>query len=112
MNHRFSAVLDQAGYDFDPRQIKQLEDYFQLLSHWNKRINLTAVKEQAYISHHLLDSLSIVDYLHGNTIMDMGTGGGLPGVVLAVAHTDKHFTLVDARNKKISSSTQSNQHSL
>ena len=62
---------------------------------------MTSIDEDQYLTHHLLDSLSVLDYLHGDTILDMGTGGGLPGVVLAIANPEKQFTLLDARNKKI-----------
>lgn len=96
-----SKTLGQAGFKFDEIQKKQFDAYFTLLSDWNKRINLTSIDEDNYLTHHLLDSLSVLDDIHGDTILDMGTGGGLPGVVLAIARPEKQFTLLDARNKKI-----------
>ncbi len=96
-----SESLDEAGYRFDQVQKKCFEAYFMQLYRWNKRINLTSVDEENYITHHLLDSLSVLEDLHGETILDMGTGAGLPGVVLAIAQPEKQFTLLDARKKKI-----------
>jgi len=96
-----SKTLELAGYGFDETQKKQFDDYFNLLSDWNKRINLTSIDEDKYLTHHLLDCLSVLEDIHGDTILDMGTGGGLPGVVLAIAQPEKQFTLLDARNKKI-----------
>ena len=94
-------ILPQAGYDFDQTQIEQLQHYVDELSRWNKKINLTSVDEKDFHTHHLLDSLSVTPELKGANILDMGTGGGLPGVPLAIACPEKSFILLDARNKKI-----------
>lgn len=101
MLKNLSRVLQQAGYDFTENQNKQFNNYFNLLCDWNERINLTSIDVDKYHSHHLLDSLSVLMDIQGDTILDMGTGGGLPGVVLAIAQPEKNFTLLDARNKKI-----------
>jgi 16S rRNA (guanine527-N7)-methyltransferase len=97
-------------------QIDQLLVYIDLLEKWNKVYNLTSIhdKEQMIILH-LLDSLSILNdvikYLEqgkkseqydGNIkVADIGTGGGLPGIPLAICLPDINFTLIDARDKKI-----------
>ena len=96
-----SSTLVQAGFEFSSAQINQFTHYFDLVSDWNRRINLTSIDEHNYLSHHLLDSLSIMDDIQGDRILDMGTGGGLPGVVLAIAIPQINVTLLDARNKKI-----------
>ena len=101
MNKDLSTGLDLAGFSFTTTQKNQFDAYFKLLSDWNKRINLTAIDEDNYLTHHLLDSLTALQDIQGDTILDLGTGGGLPGVVLAIAKPEKKFTLLDARNKKI-----------
>jgi len=101
MNKALHEVLDQAGFGFHDEQITQFNDFFELLYEWNKRINLTAIDQQHYITHHLLDSLSVAGDIEGERVLDLGSGGGLPGVVLAIAQPQREFTLVDARNKKI-----------
>lgn len=101
MIEALTKILDQAGYRFNQTQNTNFCHYFELLSHWNKRINLTSIDEDKYLTHHLLDSLSVSADLHGDTVLDMGTGGGLPGVILAITNPEKQFTLLDARNKKI-----------
>lgn len=82
-------------------QIQQLADYADLLLHWNKRFNLVGKStEQQFVSRHLLDSLSIVDALKGSRWIDVGTGAGLPGLVLAIARPDIIITLLDSNGKK------------
>ena len=76
--------------------------FVQLIIKWNKIHNLTAITEtKEIISKHLLDSLSVSRYLYGQSIIDVGTGAGLPGIPLAVANPDKAFTLLDSSQKKI-----------
>lgn len=84
-----------------------LERYLGLLAHWNKVYNLTAVRDPAQMrTHHLADSDSIVGPLERHAagrplkILDVGSGGGLPGVVLAIHHPDWDVTCVDTVAKK------------
>ncbi|GAB4173933.1 MAG: hypothetical protein Kow0020_09290 [Wenzhouxiangellaceae bacterium] len=94
--------LEALGQRLGGGQREQLIDYLELLSAWNRSYNLTAVIEpEAMIDRHLVDSLSIRDHLTGHRIMDVGSGAGLPGVVLAVAEPDRQFTLVDSNGKKV-----------
>lgn len=79
-----------------------LSRYVLLLQKWNTAYNLTAVRElEAMVSKHILDSLAILPWLHGQRIVDVGTGAGLPGIPLAIAQPDRHFVLLDSNGKKI-----------
>jgi len=69
----------------DPEQVRQLLSYLELLVQWNASYNLTAVREPLeMISRHLLDSLSVLPWVHGEHLLDAGTGAGLPGIPLAI----------------------------
>ncbi len=72
------------------------------LERWNKKVNLTAIRDRGeMITGHLLDSLAARPLLNGRRILDVGTGGGFPGLPLAIAEPDREFDLVDSNNKKI-----------
>ncbi|MEE9551928.1 MAG: 16S rRNA (guanine(527)-N(7))-methyltransferase RsmG [Gammaproteobacteria bacterium] len=76
--------------------------YMLLLAEWNKAYNLTAIREPAQmVAYHVLDSLAVLPYLHGDACLDVGTGAGLPGLILALAEPDKHWVLLDGNHKKI-----------
>ena len=82
-------------------QIKQWIDYLGLLRRWNKVYNLTSVDEaEAMLTTHCLDSLSVATFITGKRIADIGSGGGLPGIPLAILFPEKKFTLIDAVAKK------------
>lgn len=93
--------LRELAIDLDPLPQAQLIDYLSLLARWNKAYNLTAVRDQpAMVTRHLLDSLSIHEHLKGQRFIDVGTGAGLPGIPLAIASPERHFTLLDSNGKK------------
>ncbi len=72
------------------------------LRHWNRRTNLTAITDpEQMITHHLLDSLAISPDLTGTRVADVGTGAGFPGLPLALANPQRHFTLIDSNAKKL-----------
>ncbi len=72
------------------------------LARWNKTYNLTSVDDRAgMLTHHLLDSLSIAPRLAGESVADVGTGAGFPGLPLAIVDPARRFTLIDSNNKKI-----------
>lgn len=81
--------------------IERLVAYLELLIKWNKAYNLTAIREpEKMISLHLLDSLASLPYITGQRVIDVGTGPGLPGMVLALCLPEKEFTLLDSNGKK------------
>jgi len=91
------------GLDLPPTAIAALIAYRDLLLKWNRTYNLTALRDPAQaISHHLLDSLAILPWVRADSLLDVGSGGGLPGIPLAIARTDLEVTLVDAVQKKVS----------
>lgn len=82
-------------------QIDSLITYLQLLVKWNKAYNLTAVRDPAeMVSRHLVDSLSVLPYVKGPRIIDVGSGPGLPGIPLAICRPDLAITTLDSNGKK------------
>ena len=104
MNSLISEGLDELGYENDPLLIEKLEIYLATLKKWNKVYNLTAINEDSeIIVKHFLDSLSVNQYIHNSgRILDVGTGAGFPGLILALFNPEKSFVLVDGVSKKIS----------
>lgn len=83
-------------------QHAQLLDYLALMAKWNAVYNLTSLREpMQMMTHHLLDSLAAVSAFAGaGNVLDVGAGGGLPGIVLAIARPDMHVSLIDTVHKK------------
>ena len=89
------------GLSLPDGAVSQLLDYLRLLEKWNRVYNLTAVRQPREMVHrHLMDSLAVTDWLRGQRVADVGTGGGLPGIPLAIARPDLRFTLIDSSSKK------------
>ena len=93
--------------ELDDQQVGKLLDYLALLQKWNKVYNLTSVREPAgMLTHHLLDSLAVIAPLKRHTggnaarLLDVGSGGGLPGVVIAVTCPEITVSCVDTVGKK------------
>lgn len=95
------------GLELDDRQVGQLIDYLDLLQKWNKVYNLTAVREEGQmLTHHLLDSLAVVEPLRRQSggkpvrLLDVGSGAGLPGAVIAICCPQVRVDCVDTVAKK------------
>ena len=83
------------------QQADLLTRYVQLLAKWNKAYNLTAIRDpKEMVARHIVDSLSIVPHITGNNLLDVGSGPGLPGVILAIMFPEKQFTTLDSNGKK------------
>lgn len=82
-------------------QIDLLQQYLSLLNKWNHTYNLTAVREaERMVAYHVLDSLAALPHVVGGRVLDVGSGGGMPGIPFAVAQPDWAITLLDANHKK------------
>lgn len=94
--------------DLSERQIALLMDYLALLIKWNAVYNLTAVRDPAQmVVQHVLDSLAAVAAFDGvHSVLDVGAGGGLPGMVLAIARPDMQVAMIDTVHKKTAFLTQ------
>ncbi|WP_304638605.1 16S rRNA (guanine(527)-N(7))-methyltransferase RsmG [Pseudomonas sp.] len=104
---QLAAGAAELGISLSHEQTRQLLAYLQLLDKWNKAYNLTAVRDPAeMIGRHLLDSLSILGYVTEGSWLDVGSGGGMPGIVLAIMRPESNFTLIDSNGKKTRFLTQ------
>ena len=91
----------QLGIKLTDQQVESLETYLELLVKWNRHFNLSGITDPLQmVGYHLLDSLAIAPYLRGGTVLDLGSGAGLPGIPLAVYTPDKRFYLLDSNGKK------------
>ncbi len=100
------SLCDEQAIELDPLTLKKLVHYGHLLEVWNHKINLISRKEDApVIVKHIFHSLLIALYhpfFKDEKVLDLGTGGGLPGIPLSISFPETQFLLVDATGKKIS----------
>lgn len=101
MAEQLASHLAAMALTASAEQCAQLSQYLHLLAKWNRVYNLTAIRDpQQMLSEHLLDSLSLTPYVKGPRVLDVGTGGGLPGIPLAILLPNIEFILLDANAKK------------
>jgi len=99
---RLEQGIAALGLHVSAEAVSRLLDYQALLERWNAAYNLTAVRDPAeMITRHLLDSLAILPYVQGDTLADLGTGPGLPGIPLAIVAPGRDILLVDSNGKKV-----------
>jgi 16S rRNA (guanine527-N7)-methyltransferase len=106
VTHGIEELAAASGLELSRARVTQLQQYLDLLVHWNATYNLTSVREpEAMVSQHLADCLAVVPLLkrqgERGEVLDVGSGGGLPGVVLAIACPGWNVTCVDAVGKKV-----------
>ena len=105
--NQLESGLQELGVALSEHQKTRLLNFLTLLNKWNGAYNLTAVREPAeMVSRQLLDSLSVLPSITAPHLLDVGAGGGLPGVPLAIACPDRQFTLLDSNSKKTRFLTQ------
>jgi 16S rRNA (guanine527-N7)-methyltransferase len=99
-----SAIVEKYFPELSAQQKAQFKDLGNLYVEWNEKINVISRKDIEHIyEKHILHALAIAKFqdLSGKKILDVGTGGGFPGIPLAIIFPDAHFTLVDSIGKKI-----------
>lgn len=101
----FLIELEKIGIKPTEKQLKQLENFYELLIEWNQKINLTRItsKEEVYLKH-FYDSLTlnrVVDLKNINNLCDIGTGAGFPGIVLKIIFPNIKITLIDSLQKRV-----------
>ena len=95
------AGVAEMGLDVSLEAQQKLLQYLSLLSKWNKVYNLTAVRDPLeMVTLHLLDSLSVLPHIQAKSLLDVGSGGGLPGIVLAICLPQLKVTTIDTVQKK------------
>lgn len=101
LEKKLRAGIAQLKLDIDETAVVLLLRYLNGLAKWNQAYNLTAVRDmEQMVVKHLLDSLSVLPFVHGESLIDVGTGGGLPGMVLAITKPELAVTLLDSNSKK------------
>ena len=102
-DHFLSLVLDQLDFKLDSYQVETLHKHYVLLRQWNKHINLTGIEDpKELVFRHFGESLAVAKVIGSGTgsVVDVGSGGGFPGVPVAVCWPDREVTLVESSEKK------------
>ena len=102
LQQQLTTLLAQTDIALTEKQQQQLVRYVELLDKWNKAYNLTSVRlPQEMMVTHTMDSLVVAPHLPGHHYIDVGTGPGLPGIVLAIALPNTQFVLLDSLGKRV-----------
>jgi 16S rRNA (guanine527-N7)-methyltransferase len=95
------AGARELGIELSPQQAATIVAHLDLVDEWGERMNLTAIRDRGQqLTKHVLDSLSVLPYLRGTRIADVGSGAGFPGIPLAVVAPTVHFALIESTGKK------------
>lgn len=98
-----AAGVGELGLDLPSAVQEKILAFLQLLARWNRVYNLTARRSpQEWMTHHVLDSLAVLHHVRGPLLLDVGSGAGLPGLILAMARPDWRVVSVEAVDKKAS----------
>ncbi|WP_100657553.1 16S rRNA (guanine(527)-N(7))-methyltransferase RsmG [Alteromonas flava] len=99
---RLESGVKELGLTLSEAQLVALVRYIELMDKWNKAYNLTSVRDpHDMLTKHILDSLAVVPFIHAKHYIDVGTGPGLPGIPLAIACPQAHFTCLDSLGKRV-----------
>ena len=99
---KLESGLDRLGLEVPSAAIDDLLEYMALLKEWSGTYNLIAPRERDFLlARHVLDSLSIAPWLKPGSLLDVGSGAGLPGLPLAIVRPDMQVTMIDSAGKKI-----------
>ena len=99
LSEKISNGLSQLAISDD--KVDKLLAFIYLLEKWNKTYNITAIRDlEQMVILHIIDSASVYNYLKGNSIIDVGTGGGIPGIIFAILNPNLKVTLLDSSQKK------------
>ena len=105
MENKFESQLLDLNIELSEKQKQQFQRYYELLTEWNKVMNLTGITEYDEVNEkHFVDSLSIVkaiDIDNIKTVIDIGTGAGFPGLPLKIVYPHLHVVLLDSLNKRV-----------
>lgn len=101
MDELWNSGLKKLACSPDEKQLALLKQYVDLLNRWNKTYNLTSVRDpKDMIPLHVFDSLVVADLIKGDNCLDVGSGGGLPTIPLAIMQPQRQFTALDTNGKK------------
>jgi 16S rRNA (guanine527-N7)-methyltransferase len=96
-----NQAINFFALEVNETQKQQLLTYVNLIEKWNKTYNLTAIKtKEAILNQHIVDSLSIIPFIKNSTLLDIGSGAGLPGIVIAIVNPNVQVSVLDSVGKK------------